>query len=304
MSLSLGHSASETFKEMPQSFWSESTMGTMRKYLLESLRYEEMYNRQETIARALDGTFEWVFEDPLSADEGDFRWSNFREWLKNGSDIYWITGKPGSGKSTLMKFIYQDERTRRLLLDWRPGNSLITASFYFDNSRTLLENSQEALLCSLLHQLIKAKSGGTDKSLLTILDTLIFSGDLSEPEMIDKLLQALTLLLEDRVISYTFFLDGLNEYEGDKRDLACLVHQINSHQNVKVCVSSRPWTEFELAFRKMPRLVLQHLTYQDIGQYVQQKFSNHQGFSVLSQYGKSSDRFWDRSSSFQFQGRE
>jgi len=30
-------------------------------------------------------------------------WSNFDDWPEHGKDIYWLTGKPSSGKSTLMK---------------------------------------------------------------------------------------------------------------------------------------------------------------------------------------------------------
>jgi len=38
-------------------------------------------------------------------------WSNFDDWLEHGKDIYWLTGKPSSGKSTLMKYISSVFRT-------------------------------------------------------------------------------------------------------------------------------------------------------------------------------------------------
>lgn len=36
------------------------------------------------------------------------------EWLESGSGVYWISGKAGSGKSTLMKHLFWDlEETDR-----------------------------------------------------------------------------------------------------------------------------------------------------------------------------------------------
>lgn len=40
---------------------------------------------------------------------------NFLEWLKADKQLFWITGKPASGKSTLMKFILSHNETGRLL---------------------------------------------------------------------------------------------------------------------------------------------------------------------------------------------
>lgn len=33
------------------------------------------------------------------------RWNDFVAWLEEGDGLYWIAGKAGSGKSTLMKYI-------------------------------------------------------------------------------------------------------------------------------------------------------------------------------------------------------
>ncbi|KAL9088683.1 MAG: hypothetical protein Q9159_002934 [Coniocarpon cinnabarinum] len=72
--------------------------------VLNSLYFPEMSSRDEEIAPAYQNTYEWIFQQP---DEGACRWSDFRQWLLQGTDAYWISGKAGSGKSTLMHFINQ-----------------------------------------------------------------------------------------------------------------------------------------------------------------------------------------------------
>lgn len=80
------------------------------------LRFEEIADRHETIAEAHRKTYEWVFHEgrpqiytsrhssTINEPESPPQWDNFLKWLQGGGSMYWITGKPGSGKSTLMKF--------------------------------------------------------------------------------------------------------------------------------------------------------------------------------------------------------
>lgn len=42
-------------------------------------------------------------------------WDNFQEWLLSESNTYWISGKPGSGKSTLVKFLVTSNHTQTTL---------------------------------------------------------------------------------------------------------------------------------------------------------------------------------------------
>ena len=72
-----------------------------------SLEYNDMIDRENRIATAHESTFQWIFQDDQSQDQQShsLRWSSFREWLETDNQLYWITGKAGSGKSTLMKFL-------------------------------------------------------------------------------------------------------------------------------------------------------------------------------------------------------
>ncbi|KAK1976378.1 hypothetical protein LZ30DRAFT_785620 [Colletotrichum cereale] len=82
--------------------------------ILTSLRFTQIKERQSEIPKAHRRTFQWVFSDDSPVDLSD--------WLRESSGLFWITGKPGSGKSTLMKFILGHEQT--MLLAERPKKRL------------------------------------------------------------------------------------------------------------------------------------------------------------------------------------
>ena len=72
------------------------------RWFLKSLYFPEIHSRQEEIANAHKKTFQWIFDE---SGEKVRPWSNFIEWLEEGSGTYWISGKAGSGKSTLMNYV-------------------------------------------------------------------------------------------------------------------------------------------------------------------------------------------------------
>lgn len=75
--------------------------------LLAGIQYDSMIDRQNRIVIAHELTFQWVFhDDPTESSKSNTRdWSSFPKWLESDEQVYWITGKAGSGKSTLMKFL-------------------------------------------------------------------------------------------------------------------------------------------------------------------------------------------------------
>jgi hypothetical protein len=79
--------------------WTEREQ-KLQKIFLERLYFPEISDRENRIVAAHENTFQWIFKDP---GLGGTPWPSFVDWLENGSGFYWITGKAGSGKSTLMK---------------------------------------------------------------------------------------------------------------------------------------------------------------------------------------------------------
>ena len=47
-------------------------------------------------------------------------------------------------------------------------------------------------------------------------------------------------------------MDGLDEFQGKPEKILSLLHGILSLPSVKLCVASRPWTEFKDAFHHQP----------------------------------------------------
>lgn len=67
-----------------------------RDDLRRSLKFYDIDARQQQIAEAHRKTFNWIF-DP---DENAIRpWDNFVSWLLSESEVYWVSGKAGSGKT-------------------------------------------------------------------------------------------------------------------------------------------------------------------------------------------------------------
>ncbi|KAF5573830.1 feruloyl esterase b precursor [Fusarium pseudoanthophilum] len=79
------------------------SINQIHSLICNSLYFDGIYNREEAITKAFDSTYRWVFEDPQLSAEGSRLWSSLPEWLEGDAGLpYWITGKPGSGKSTMM----------------------------------------------------------------------------------------------------------------------------------------------------------------------------------------------------------
>ncbi|KAI9148377.1 Protein SERAC1 [Paramyrothecium foliicola] len=117
--------------------------------ILESIQPPERDNRLDQIEENFGHTFNWAYDDPSVG---------LTQWLRRGTGIFWISGKPGSGKSTLMKFLLNDPRTAELLHKWKSKSSQIIVNFFFHHRGTLMQKSFHGLLRSLLSQLLEREA--------------------------------------------------------------------------------------------------------------------------------------------------
>lgn len=240
-----------------------------RDRLLESLFFPEILARHEQVSEAFEGTYEWIFADPRKSNNR--RWSSFHDWLMTGDDIYWISGKPGSGKSTLMKFIISQERTLQLLNSWSEGRKVLLISFLFWKAGSALQNSITGFLRSVLYQI--AIESPELVELLTERDVSLVGG-IQFPQNLhafatwtdERLLSCLKLFLNQ--IPSTFdiciFLDGLDEFTGNEEYLLDIIRILGKTSRCKVCVASRPEQAFRQDFRMYPQLRMQDLNDEDI----------------------------------------
>lgn len=124
--------------------------------LIDSLRFTEITERFETVDESHAKTFDWIFQPIQSTAqyEQGRRWSDFRSWLQYGAGLYWINGKAGSGKSTLMKHIVSHGKTSVLLKSWAGDSNLCIGEFFFWNSGSMQQRSQSGLFRSLLYKIL------------------------------------------------------------------------------------------------------------------------------------------------------
>ncbi|KAK0714484.1 hypothetical protein B0H67DRAFT_553198 [Lasiosphaeris hirsuta] len=108
-----------------------------------SIYASELSDRLGQIEHPSENTFQWIFDLPL-----------FTEWLQGEGGLFWIHGKPGSGKSTLMKFIYESRQTWDLLHTWGTDSLEIRASFFFHYRGSAIQKSFEGVLRSLVDQIL------------------------------------------------------------------------------------------------------------------------------------------------------
>ena len=119
--------------------------------LLLHLRFPAIHDRKERIATAIKDTFEWIYSKQVPS-AGHLPWNPFVHWLESNSGLYWIAGKAGCGKSTLMKFLHLDPRTEEHLRVWVRESRLLIAGHFFWNSGNSVQMSVEGLVRTLLYE--------------------------------------------------------------------------------------------------------------------------------------------------------
>jgi hypothetical protein len=256
-------------------------------YILRTLRFPTMNHRHVEISEAHHETFGWIFEE--SPRGGGSRHS-FLKWLQHGTGLYWMNGKAGSGKSTLMKYIFDSEKTRDILQNWAHGSKTEIAGFFFWNSGTSEQKSQVGLFRSLLHQALHKNLELVSKAFPSEWATISLA--MARKECFDSLEWSLPSLKSaferwTRLIPTStkvcFFIDGLDEFEGDHEEMAEFFKRVaTSSSHVKICVSSRPWHVFHELFDGVPGLRLQDLTFLDIKAYVHDRLKSHHRMQALA----------------------
>ena len=112
-----------------------------KSMLVDSLRFEQIDSRQMTIKNAHAKTCKWLLKNSEYVD-----WLDATK-LSEHHGFLWIKGKPGTGKSTLMKFALAVAR--------KTMKDMIIISFFFNARGEELEKSTIGAYRSLLLQLVE-----------------------------------------------------------------------------------------------------------------------------------------------------
>lgn len=275
-----------------------------RDRLLQSLKFPGLNERRNQVGEAYKDTGRWIFagdgdevdgiDDPAKSKEpketrytghddiSRIKWDSFSNWLRSTDIFYWISGKPGSGKTTLVKNILTDPNTQFFLNIWHPEPLII--SHFFWRPGTQLQQNIKGLLCSLLHQLLQNSTTALDSVLSSVphSDTKDADTDWSAAELLELCLRVL----------YTYdcpvciFLDGLDEVDPQDgvAQLLNLVDKLAQIQNTKICLSSRPEPLLQKRLSIYPRLRLQDLNMGDLELYARDHVKLPDGY-IMEQDG-------------------
>lgn len=265
------HESSSTSHQKTHSMLNNTQRDSKRDEVMKSLWFPEMFERQESIKPPSFNTFEWVFDDSMVPEhqwrrpqerlEAEMR-GKFARWLRSEEPLFWISGKAGSGKSSLMSLIQDDPRTNDALSVWANDRTIFTFSFYFWRPGTPLQKSINGLLRSLLYQLGKAKPVVVDYIKMARPN---YNSAWMTKSLILALYRCLSDFHEDRIF---LMIDGLDEYESNYGDLLDELLQLQSRTCLKTCIASRPETIILNKLKMYPCLQLQLLNKRDIEIFV------------------------------------
>jgi hypothetical protein len=251
--------------------------------LLDSTCFDQMKFRHAKIPDVHPQTFDWVFA------------AKFKSWAESPDPIFWISGKPGSGKSTLMKHIVDNDRTPTMLAEWSGMHNLAIASYFFWVNGTAIQRSQEGLLRALLYDVLCQSPSmikhAFPEAWMAVRDRLTSSIEWRAPPWTrEDLLNAFNRLstLDNMDTKLCIFIDGLDEYDGDHEDLIQTVQHLKK-LGVKLCIASRPWNVFEDAFGSdiEKKIYMQELNMPDMKRFVKDRLRSHPNFRRLTDHQAS-----------------
>jgi hypothetical protein len=207
---------------------------------------------------------------------------NFVNWLEKSNGIFHISGKPGAGKSTLMKYLCQHPQTEKHIKVWSSQKDLVIAKFFFWRPGTEFQKSLKGLLRGLLHCILDQVPELTQSTFPTQWEIAKYQRSIQFNE--SQIQQAFKSLVEQETVfdnhKFVFFIDGLDEFEGNHDDMIrALLSWVSIRPNdIKICVSSREELIFQKRFSKYPKMRLHELTRYDIASFVQDTLKANEDF--------------------------
>lgn len=252
--------------------------------LINRIFYSGLENRKESLCGPSLKTFQWIF-DPNGGAEvlkdgtlGPPRWDSFSEWLQStdSSKQYWLSGKAGCGKSTLMVYLVREglglRQTQSHLSRWSGSKPQFILSFFLFRA-THNQASVEYLLRSLIYQLLLC---------LPIMGKLLMAEFLPSVHggriptwplsKLKRMLQIAVQTAED--CNFLLVIDGVDELQDNEQtcsDLVTFLCDVQKPDHVKLCLSSRPETDITRQWSSILRAQLADLNLEDIRTFANTK---------------------------------
>ncbi|PNP80337.1 hypothetical protein FNYG_05936 [Fusarium nygamai] len=274
--------------------------------LLSSLLFPKMNSRKNGISNNHPGTFDWIFNrhnmegsnrgpssefdqpgddgqisefihssdvDGCRCPENEPGFDCFPGWLESNSKLFWVSGKPASGKSSLMKFLAFKRLTADHLNAWRPNVRVLTHFFWKPGQ--LLERNVEGMALSLLYQVLDGKTSLSRR--LCEAQLSVRQKRCSSDWNLEELTEAIVWSLKASPAAFCIFLDGLDEAEELEHlprpdwTNAEVIHKLLEVDDVKLCASSREEQAFCSFFECASWLRIHQLNDYDITLFVRER---------------------------------
>ena len=238
-----------------------------------SLFQPETQERFDQVNQAYEHTCGWLFEDDSIG---------FVKWLRNGEGIFWISGKPGSGKSTLMKYAVTDPRTFQNLYANHKCNRWIWAEFFFSERGAQAQKTLVGLLHRILFQLLSQ----AEDLIECFRDVYQNNVDIQGKWLLIYLERTLMNIAAQRKVrlNICLFIDALDEHSQDYEQTQWRLIEIlrefvakadGKIVKVMLCLSSRPENIFKDAFKKSPGFQVHLQTNFDVQIYVHGRINTY-----------------------------
>ena len=249
---------------------------------IEALRPHCQNPRQYTISEAHQESFQWVWDTQNSK-------LKFVDWLRSETPIFWISGKPGAGKSTLMKYLLESERLVTHLS--RPDATIVVGHFFHELGEPQ-EKNFGGLLHAIIYQLLtgfqekfQAALSQLYKLLKPHLDCNLASKAALPDSLLMRILGNLVAKCKETLM-LCLFIDGIDECHGDHRmQLDFMTQWARSSSDkklsVKICFASRVEPEITLRLSNEPTIAIHHFSKNDISKYVTERLG--QAWSLMAQ---------------------
>ncbi|KAL6786566.1 hypothetical protein J3E68DRAFT_446850 [Trichoderma sp. SZMC 28012] len=249
------------------------------------VQFINIQTREEAISKTFKETYSWIFLDEPPTKNGIPIWNSFSKWLEDDTkNVYWVTGKPGSGKSTIMKLILQSSTLEDRLSRSFGSLRLLIVRYYAWISGNKLQKSIEGLQRTILFQALQQfpdLAPVLTPRRWALCQALRSTSDLPtwDKRELEESFEAL-LSSCGETIKLALFVDGLDEFEMPPFEvIKCIQHmRTRCPYGLKVCAASRPWPEFQDEFNEGPMLQMHLLTENDTKIFVNKSFTVNKGF--------------------------
>jgi ankyrin repeat protein/Cdc6-like AAA superfamily ATPase len=226
------------------------------KAFMEALAFRRMDFREMAVEHAYATTCQWIFKE-----EAFLRWRDPASRDRNRG-VFWIKGKPGSGKSTLMKCVLEHIRLQ--------PDACTVASFFFNARGEQLERSTEGCYRTLLHQLLEQ----VPRLLKLVRIPAVLEKDQSwQVKVLQGILRESVLLLQQNPL--VLVIDALDEcLEKDIRDMVRFLENLTAASHLHgvtlwICLASRHYPSINTRFCESLVVEAAYDHAKDVRNYVQ-----------------------------------